>query len=405
MRYLLLLIFYLSINFDFSQVVSIEKNIEILSHDSLEGRLVGSLSEKKSAIHIANQFKELGLKPFFEDSYFQEFEAEYNPNPHDSLSENLIHIKSQNVIAFLDNKASKTFVIAAHYDHIGRNEYHQSLESKADGKIHNGADDNASGVAGVLELARIYSGNNTIENVNFIFICFSGEEIGLLGSKKFVEKVEQKQKIDFMLNMDMIGRMDSLNQLFIGGVGTSPRFQDLLFEHKPSTFKLTVDSSGIGPSDHSSFYLSKIPVLFFHTGSHEDYHKASDDYEKINFSSLKQIIEFINQFTLALTKEKTIEFTPTRNNSKSKTSKYKVTLGILPNYAAFGDGLHIDNVSPNKPAELAGIKAGDILVGINSCKITDIYTYMECLAAIKPGETLILQLKRNNELLTKEITL
>jgi hypothetical protein len=396
---------HLTFNFDFAQVLSVEKNIEILSHDSLQGRLVGSISEKISAIHIANQFKELSLQPFFEGNYFQEFESEYNPNPHDTISENLVNIKSQNVLAYLNNNASRTFVIGAHYDHIGRNEYHQSLENKADGKIHNGADDNASGVAGVIELARIYSRNNTIENVNFIFICFSGEEIGLLGSKKFIEKIDHTKKIDFMLNMDMIGRMDKENQLFIGGVCTSPRFQELLFKQKPSNIKLTIDSSGIGPSDHSSFYLNKIPVLFFHTGSHEDYHKPSDDFEKINFSSLKQIIEFINQFTLALSKENTIEFTPTRNNSKTKTSKYKITLGILPNYAAFGDGLHIDNVSPNKPAELAGVKAGDILVGINSCKITDIYTYMECLAIIKPGETLILQLKRNDQLLTKEITL
>lgn len=405
MRFFLLLFYLLYNNFYYSQIFSIQKNIEVLSHDSLRGRLVGSLSEKKSAIYIANQFGELGLIPYFDNSFFQEFESQYNPNPHDTLASNLIQIKSQNVVAYLDNNANKTFVIGAHYDHIGRNEYHQSLEPNVEGEIHNGADDNASGVAGVIELARIYSSNYIKEDVNFIFICFSGEEIGLLGSKKFVEKIGNDKKIDFMLNMDMIGRMDSSNQLYIGGVGTSPRFQDLLFENKPSNFKLTIDSSGIGPSDHSSFYLSNIPVLFFFTGSHEDYHKPSDDYEKINFSSLEKIIDYINQMILVFSKEKQINFSPTRNNSKAKSTKYKVTLGILPNYTAFGDGLHIDNVNPNKPAEKAGVLAGDILIGINTCEITDIYTYMECLAKFNQGDTIKLKLKRKNEILTKEITL
>jgi hypothetical protein len=389
----------------YSQNQAVQRDLQILSHDSMQGRLVGSESEKKCAEHISNSFKTIGLKPFLDLDFYQDFETNYNSNPHDTLLENLTKIKSQNIVGFLDNNSKRTFVIGAHYDHIGRNEYHQSLDFQAVNQIHNGADDNASGVAAVIELARKLSSNGIVEDVNFIFTCFSGEEIGLIGSKHFVEVTENKIKLDLMINMDMISRLDSLNQLFIGGVGTSPKLQNVVTKNKPENFTLVMDSSGIGPSDHTSFYHMKTPVLFFFTGSHEDYHKSSDDFEKINFEGLQDIIFYIEKIVMDLSKETYLEFTPTKTKIDTKKSSFKVTLGIMPNYATFEDGLHVDHVFEGRPAYKAGLERGDIITALNDCKITDIYSYMDCLSQLNKDSKVTISFLRNKEIVKKTVIL
>jgi hypothetical protein len=392
-------------NDSYSQIRSIESDLEFLSHDSMQGRLTGSASEKKCAEYLNNSFKSIGLKPVFEFDYYQNFETDYNPNPHDTLPHKSIKIKSQNVIGLLDNNATKTFVIGAHYDHLGRNEYHQSLDFQSANEIHNGADDNASGVAGVLELARNLSSNDVIEDANFIFACFSGEEIGLIGSQKFTEVMGNKFQTDLMINMDMIGRLDSLNQLFIGGIGTSPVFHTIVNTNKPTDFKLIIDSSGIGPSDHTSFYHNKIPVLFFHTGSHEDYHKPGDDIEKINFAGLKNIISYVEKIIHSLANESQLTFTPTKSNLSAKKSSFKVTLGIMPNYGSSEDGLHIDHVIEDRPAFKAGLMRGDIITSLNGCKITDIYSYMDCLSLLNKDTSVKITVLRNGEIIDTDLNL
>ncbi len=249
----------------YAQKYTINENIAVLSSDSMGGRLVGTASEEKSTLYISQIFEHYHLEPAYKNSYFQYFN--FNTNPHKHLNDSTITDttigKGINVAAFLDNKSSKTIVIGAHYDHIGKNEYSQSLDNNSSGKIHNGADDNASGVAGVLELARIYATNNITEKFNFLFICFSGEELGLIGSKAAVPYLKEQYSPSVMINMDMIGRMDTQKNLYIGGFGTSPVFSDII-PNLPTSFQLQIDSSGIGPSDHTSFYLDSIPVLFFY---------------------------------------------------------------------------------------------------------------------------------------------
>lgn len=396
MKILYLLCLLVSCNYTFSQNYSIENNLFFLSNDAMQGRLVGSESEKKCANYIAQIFESYHLKPIY-NNFFQEFETVYNLNPHDTIKGNPIQIKSQNVVGFLDNNSDKTIVIGAHYDHIGKNEYRQSLAPQLHNQIHNGADDNASGVAGLLELAKRFATNDEKEKFNFIFICFSGEEIGLIGSKFFVENIVSTRKIDMMINMDMIGRTNSEHHLYVGGVGTSPLFIDYFAKNKSQYFNIVTDDSGIGPSDHTSFYLKDIPVLFFFTGSHSDYHKPSDDYEKINLEGLNQIVNFIETLTLKLAAEFRIPFTKTKSKSEGKSASFKVTLGILPNYSSSENGLLIDNVTENKPAYKAGLKQGDIIIGINKNKITDIYSYMDCLNKLNHGDTIKILYVRNNK--------
>ena len=190
-----------------------------------------------------------------------------------------------------------------------------------------------------------------------------------------------------MINLDMVGRLDSLNHLYIGGIGTSPRFGEIIQSVNHYDFNIVSDSSGIGPSDHTSFYLKNIPVLFLFTGTHSDYHKPSDDSEKINFDGLTKIQAYLTDLLKELSNSDKLPFTATKNTSKAKP-QYKVTLGIMPSYVANEKGLQVDGVVDGKLAQKAGIQAGDMLIQLNECTITDIYSYMECLAALRTGEIL-----------------
>jgi Tol biopolymer transport system component len=377
----------------------LKKHISYLASDELKGRLTGSKEEKIAADYLSKQLKSLGLKPFEKESYIQNFEYKVRLNPHDSLDTKAN--SGRNVIGYLDNKASKTIVIGAHYDHLGLNEHNNSTKPNSKGEIHNGADDNASGVAAVLELARMYSKNKTVENTNYIFALFSGEEDGLIGSKKLAETIKTKYpNVVAMLNLDMVGRLNEKKEMTVGGVGSSPIFSNLVEKAKPAGFNITLDQSGIGPSDHTSFYLKDIPVLFFFTGKHSDYHKPSDDEEKINYYGVKNITDYVFRIVTELSEQNAIEFTKTKMNAEKTRPKYKVTLGVMPDYTDHGDGLHIDGVTDGRPAQVAGIMEGDIITKIGTCDIKEVYSYMECLAKITAGEELPVTFKRNGEVKT-----
>jgi aminopeptidase YwaD len=265
---------------------------------------------------------------------------------------------AHNVVGYIDNNAASTVVIGAHYDHLGYDEYHNSLHKGAP-EIHNGADDNASGIAITLELARYLKGASLTNN-NYLFIAFSGEELGLLGSKHFVNNpIADLKKVNYMLNFDMVGRLDEKKLLTINGVGTSPQFS-VLKNISVDNLMLQTTEGGIGPSDHTSFYLKDIPVLHFFTGIHSDYHKPGDDAAKINFDGMESVMKFSLALIDSLNKAPQIAFTKTKDNVHSSgstsQSRFKVTLGIVPAYAYEGKGLKVDGVSEGKPAQKAGLR-------------------------------------------------
>jgi Zn-dependent M28 family amino/carboxypeptidase len=264
---------------------NLKKHIEYLASDKMKGRQTGSKEVEKAAQYIEKHFKEYGLLPKGTRKYRQSFEAKVRKAVvADSIR------KADNVIGFLDNGAKHTIVIGAHYDHLGYGEL-SSRDTLNIGKIHNGADDNASGVAGLLELARHYAKNDKKESFNLLFIAFGAEEWGLLGSKYFTENPTiPLEDIHWMLNMDMIGRYNPDNGVAVIGYGTSSAFPEI-FEGITSDIQFNLSRDGSGGSDQTSFYRKNIPVLFFHTGGHADYHKTTDDTHKINYEVLKSILE------------------------------------------------------------------------------------------------------------------
>jgi Tol biopolymer transport system component len=380
----------------------LKSHISYLASDKLGGRLAGSPNEKLAAEYLSTQLKSLKLKPYDGKSYIQKFDYKLKLNPKDSLA--ITTIQAHNVVGFLDNKASKTIVIGAHYDHLGLNEHNNSTKPNSKGEIHNGADDNASGVAGVLELARMLSTNKEIEKANYIFALFSGEEDGLQGSKFMTENIKKLYpNVTTMINMDMIGKLNASKELLIGGIGTSPEFKKIIEKNKPAGFNVTLDESGVGPTDHTSFYLKDIAVLNFFTGTHTDYHKPSDDEDKINYTGVKNIVEYVFKSSHDIAELDKIEFTKTKVNAGKTRPKYKVTMGIMPDYTEHPDGLHVDGVTENRPAQKAGIQEGDVITKIGTTTIKDVYSYMESLAKINPGDEVDVVFSRNGESKTVKI--
>ena len=379
---------------------NIQKTIHVLASDSLEGRGTGTAGEKLAAAYIQEQFKKLNILPKGDGkSYTQAFP--FKSGVHGEGKEGTAY----NVVGYIDNKAANTIIIGAHYDHLGLGNQGSSLDANAANKIHNGADDNASGTAGVIELARYFQNNSKKEKYNFLFLCFSGEELGLYGSKYFSEHPSiDLTKVNYMVNMDMIGRLNAGRELSIGGTGTSPAFETILKKLTKDKFHAKLDSSGIGPSDHTSFYLKNIPVLHFFTGSHNDYHKPSDDADKINYEGEAEVLDLIIKMVNELDSEPKLAFLQTKSTSMSTARSFKVTLGVMPNYTATVEGLQVDGVTDGKPAQKAGILAGDVIIQIGDRKIKDIEQYMEALGVFDKGQTVPVKVIRNKEEITVSLT-
>ena len=308
-----------------------------------------------------------------------------------------------NVIGYLDNNAASTIIIGAHYDHLGYGEDHNSLYSGTTPQIHNGADDNASGTAAVIELSKLLKASK-LKNNNYLFICFSGEELGLFGSKYFTEHPTiEMANTNYMINLDMVGRLnDSTHGLNIGGYGTSPVWGQTLSAND-KFFKIKFDSSGTGPSDHTSFYRKDIPVLFFFTGIHSDYHKPTDDADKINYTGELMVVKYIYALLENTNKKEKLAFTKTRESAMSSTTSFKVTLGIMPDYTFSGIGVRADGISEGKIAQRAGLKAGDVIIQLGDYKFTDVQTYMETLNKFNKGDATKVKVKRGNEELVFDI--
>ncbi len=300
-----------------------------------------------------------------------------------------------NVIGYIDNGAPKTIVLGAHFDHLGYGEDHNSLATGTKA-IHNGADDNASGTAALLELGRLLK-SSRLRNNNYVLVAFSGEELGLFGSKYFTAHAPVAlSQVNFMINMDMVGRLDATKGLQIGGVGTSPSWGPLLQAVQGDGIKLNYDSSGVGPSDHTSFYRQKVPVLFFFTGSHADYHKPTDDADKINYTGELAVVKLIYHLVEKANGQEKLAFTPTREPQTS-SARFSVTLGIMPDYTYNKGGVRVDGVSDGRPAQKAGLATGDVIVQLGHQSITNLEAYMQALSTFKKGDKTTVTIKRGTK--------
>ena len=319
-------------------------------------------------------------------------------------------VAAYNVVGVLEGSdrllKNETIVIGAHYDHLGRGGA-GSLATRS-GEIHHGADDNASGTAGVLELARVFTEQRPRPKRTIVFIAFGGEEEGLLGSNYYVNHpVTPLNNIVAMINMDMIGRMKD-SKLVIGGVGTAKEWRDIIAQGTADParkFELTMNEDGFGPSDHSSFYGKQIPVLFFWTGTHNDYHKPSDTFDKINYADETRILNLVSYIVKQLDgADKRVTYTTAKTDPAPRTGGFRVYLGTIPNYADSNDGLLIDGVREGSPAEKAGLKAGDRIVKIGTRDIKNVYDYTYALGEMKAGEEYIVEVLRGSDRLTLKVT-
>jgi aminopeptidase YwaD len=353
---------------------------------------------------------------------------------------------SFNVIGILPGSDPKlkgeAIVIGAHYDHLGRGGA-GSLAPR-EGEIHHGADDNASGTAGLIELARMLSSQNPKPRRTIVFIAFSGEEEGLIGSNYYVNHpVLPRANTVAMINMDMIGRLKE-KKLLIGGVGTAQEWRSMLdarnlmqsatvtlnptrtgprslVTNRPlvlgangqpvvtvdpgKQFALTLNEDGYGPSDHSAFYAKQVPVLFFWTGTHDDYHKPSDTADKINYEGEAQIIGFAANLIRDIDQsDKRPTYAVAKSESQGRSGGFRVYLGTIPNYGESNDGLKLDGVRDDSPASKAGLKAGDKIVKMAGHDVKNVYDYTYALGEMKAGQEYEVEIVRGSERLTLKIT-
>ena len=404
LKYLLFFILVISCKQKTPYQNHIKDDVIFLSSDSLEGRETGTQGEVKAGEYIKKRFIKIGLQPLENNNYFQNFTFKPKTNPHQEISfsnqKNDSTITGKNIIGYIDNQAKKTIIIGAHYDHLGYGN-ENSLHRGEKNLIHNGADDNASGVAMMIDLAsklRVANKNN-----NYLFIAFSGEEIGLLGSNYYTKNaIIKMSNINYMINMDMVGRLNEDTALAIYGLGTSPIFKQTINANN-TKFKIIQKESGVGPSDHTSFYLNDIPVLHFFTGQHEDYHKPSDDYDKINFEGMDIISNYIFDIISDLNDNEKLSFTKTINESE-EVPRFKVSLGVVPDYLFDGEGMRIDGVTENRPAQIAGLLKGDVVIKIGEYDVKDMMGYMQALSKFEKGNTTTVSINRKGNKIIKKIT-
>jgi hypothetical protein len=354
-----------------------------------------------------------------------------------SLTTNIVRRESPsfNVIGILPGSDPKlkdeAIVIGAHYDHLGLGG--EGSLAPREGDIHHGADDNASGVAGLLELARMLSSQKPRRTI--VFIAFSGEEEGLIGSSYYVNHpIVPLANTVAMINMDMIGRLKE-QKLIVGGVGTASEWRPLIdsanqiqlvnsviaygFPNSGSAvpvrpvptvstsvrFSLTLNEDGYGPSDHSSFYAKQVPVLFFWTGTHDDYHKPSDTADKINYEGEARIVSFVERIVRDIDRsDKRPSYTVAKSESQGRSTGFRVYLGTIPNYADSNDGLKLDGVRDDSPAAKAGMKAGDKIVKMAGRDVKNVYDYTYALGEMKAGQEYEVELIRDGQRLTLKIT-
>ena len=375
------------------------------------------------AVHISNEtanklFKPLGwTQEMLQETMNRSMESVNFEIPNltieASVELKLTKDRAANVIGILKSGNRKyreeLIVIGAHFDHLGLGGERSGSRQVDTLAVHPGADDNASGVSGLLEIAQKVSSFKSKLKRSIVFIAFDAEETGLLGSKFFIENPPfPLEQVTTMINLDMIGRMKE-STFTVGGVGTSLIFEPLLDSLSLNRgFTVNKTMAGFGPSDHASFYAMDIPVLFFFTGVHSDYHTPKDTWDLINVEGEKRILNYIYDLVIKLSKNNNrplFKESGPKSSSMSNGVQFKVSLGIMPSYAGTGDGLEIDGISrKDGPAFKAGMKKGDIIKFIDGKPVNDIYEYMERLSNLEKGMTVPIKIMRNGKLITLSVT-
>jgi hypothetical protein len=383
---------------------AIRRDVEYLASAALEGRGTGTAGNDSAAAYIARRFESLrlsalpngcegsdaALRSRCERKYLQPFVARSAAAAHAGLPSEL---PSQNVVALLRGTdaalANEYVVIGAHFDHLGRSGA-SALDPDSAEAIRNGADDNASGTAAVMELARLLARHAPRRSV--IFVTFSGEELGLLGSQRFVDRSPVPiDRVVAMLNFDMVGRLRN-DRVIVYGVETATEMRALVDSAATATgLEVRGVGDGFGPSDHSSFYGRGIPVLHFFTDLHEDYHRATDDADKVSAAGVGRVVGLAERVVRAiadrderLTLVRVSRPAPVAGSGRGRD----VYLGSIPDMSApETPGVRLTGVRVDSPADKAGLKAGDIIVEFDGKTVKDLYQYTDALQARKPGDT------------------
>ncbi len=368
---------------------------EYLAADDLEGRLAGSPGARCAGDFIARQLELLGLEPAGEDgTFFQSLPLASSINPHAPSG------TGRNVVALLrgddPDRRTEIVIVGAHYDHLGRGPF-GSLEPDAN-EIHNGADDNASGVAALLETAdRLVHRQPPARSI--LFIAFTGEEFGLLGSAHYTRSPTiPLERAVAMLNLDMVGRLGT-GPLIVYGIDTAAEWEELVSGTAAELgLEVAFNGSGYGPSDHTSFYSSDIPVLHFFTNVHSEYHKPTDDWELIDVEGLFSvsalvagIAERVAERPTRLTLQRTEAPPPAREGG------YGAYLGTVPDFAPVDFGVRLSGVRAGSPAEQAGMQKGDVLIRFDGAEIDDLYVFTDALRSHAPGDTVEVVVLREGE--------
>jgi len=316
-------------------------------------------------------------------------------------------VTTQNVIGMLQGSdpvlKDEIIILGAYYDHLGFGGPHSGSRKPDTVAVHNGADDNASGVSAILEIIeKIVLTNDSLKR-SVLFMSFGAEEMGLIGSKYFIQNpLIDLSDVQIMLNLDMVGRLNpETKALTIGGTGTAEGLSDQIIDLAQNhDLQAKLSPGGMGPSDHASFYIEDVPVLFFFTGVHEDYHTPADDTEKINFNGEKAVADFVTDILINVANQSE-KLTFAEAGPKSRPSgrrRFKVTLGIMPDVASTeSDGLRVDGIVPNRPAAFAGMEKGDVIVAMDGKSVNGIYEYMHRLADFKPGQRITVTVRRGEE--------
>jgi hypothetical protein len=415
------------------------RTVIYLSSDELEGRGLGSKGLDLAADYIAGQFREIGLKTnLYDGTPFQKFtvpvtsphgmkpataEKTSDTNGKTTHSESNAagsdstlppaeaepkRIELKNVIAVLEGEgphADETIVIGAHYDHLGRGEP-GSLDPGSH-EIHHGADDNASGVAAMLEIARQLAAREKKLPRRIVFIAFTGEERGLYGSAHYVkDPLVPLDKTIAMLNLDMVGRLTD-DKLIIYGNGTAAEWDDLINRlNEKHAFQITRHPEGFGPSDHSSFYAKQIPVLFFFTGTHKDYHLPTDTFDKINVDGMRRVADLVADAAISIAQaDGRPTYKEVAGGSQFAKSGDRPYFGSIPDFSQDQPGYTLMGVSKGGPAEKSGIKGGDIILRLGVYPIANLDDFDTALRKFKAGDRVTVLVKRSGEEMKVEVTL